>query len=183
MSDRIALEGHFRCYLKDPKTGKMVPDSLREGRNVVTTLGREFNAKRVCGAIATAHENGTLVEDALVEQNFLKWIGLGTGTQLEVPEVESMVAEASVDGTNNMKILALPPTFPEPGTVLFTTDFDKDELSYPDGPESVDVTEAALFLSSATPTLAGESVMAYKAIDRVTKTNGFILTVEWEWRY
>ena len=179
MNRIIPVEGKMSLLLRE--RGKIVPGSRRETKNVVTNTGRQYLADRTA-----ANSFGPIVEKS---NAVMQYIGLGTGTQLEVPAVGSLVNGIQVDGAGNfMKQIGVP-TFPIATTVRFTVTFLTTELTYPGGPATLDLTEAGLFLSeyvaggAMVTTLGNNEVQSYCTFEQITKTGDFALDVQWEWRF
>tara|TARA_Y100000310_G_C20361150_1_gene659033 strand:- start:100 stop:645 length:546 start_codon:yes stop_codon:yes gene_type:complete len=177
LSEKFAVKGYLRTWLVDPKTDLMVPGSLREGENVITTTGRQYIVERcaftVAGPAFTEERNDVVA-----------YIGVGIGLSLEVPETDRLANAVPWAANTFLKQIDVP-THPTATSIRFATEFDLGEISYPGAPDpTIELTEVALYTNDAAIELdkADNPPVSYKTFEKVTKTDSFKLAVEWDWR-
>ena len=174
--------------------GKLVQGSQRIGHNVFTTTGRNWLSKLMAWqAISTP--------DVAFTQRRGRWIGVGTGNQLESQNVSALVTPAKATPTDYLMPIESV-EFPTSTSVRFTKEFGLTEITVASLP--VSVTEIGLFVdvnpvdtiggvedvayaagtveTTLNPALSVNPPVAYKAFDAVTKTIDFILEVKWDLR-
>lgn len=187
----IGIESNFSALLR--RGGKIVPGSRREGHNVFTVTGRNLLSKLLAWQTIGA-------TDIPFTRRRLRWIGVGTGSQLEVTTVAALAQPQLTNSTDYLVALS-PPEFPTPTSVVFIREFGTGEIS-PSGP--VVVSEAGLFAdvnpaagapeedepvdpgvynTTLDPTFASNAPAAYKAFEGLTKTPDFTLEIRWELRF
>lgn len=190
----VHIEGFFSVICRE--RGKIVPGSLREGKNIWTLTGREFLARLMSYssyAPLTAARNDRI-----------RYIGFGIGTTPEVSSVSKLVSPVAYTSSGGDKFLAdlAIPTYPFQtagsfGTsVRYTREFSELELSIS---SSILLTEAGLFtdgspVSSPIPFTPGtrdrtlaqaanQAPVAYKSFEPLRKTQNFTVTAAWEVRF
>jgi len=185
--DPVTISGHLTLRVKDP-AGHVVQEV--DGDNIWTLTGREYLAELMALSLLTPSR--TPVRDDRV-----LYIGLGQGSQAELPEVYGLVDPIEFRVGEFLAQCQVPATFPAdpdgtPRTsVQFIREFAGNEVSLG---ASVIVTEAGLYTdgdpnnNNEVPaptdfaTAAARAPLAYKAFEPVTKPVGFGLEVVWEIR-
>lgn len=192
----IAVVGNFLALMRC--RGKVVPGSRREGHNVFTVTGRNLLSKLV--AWRTIGTN-----DVPYTQRRVRWMGVGSGTQLEVATVSSLNQPALVTST---EYLVTPQTveFPSSSSVRFIREFALGEITISNTP--VVVSEAGLFAdvnpakpgnpndgyedvaydpgtveTVLSPYVGTNPPVAYKAFEGLTKTVDFTFEIRWDFRF
>jgi hypothetical protein len=175
--------------------GKIVPGSVREGHNVFTTNGKNWLTKLMAWqAIA-----GT---DVAYTNRRVRWMGLGSGAQLESPSVTQLVTPVLATATDYLRPIQSV-EFPTSASVRFIKEFGTSEINVVGTP--VLLTEAAMFAdvspsnngayedvsydpvglpsaSTLNPTVGTNSPITYKSFDGLSKTVDFTLEVRWDIR-
>lgn len=191
--DRIRVESNVWLCMRE--RGKIVPRSRREGHNVITVTGRNLMAKLLSwSTIGTTDEAFT--------QRRVRWIGVGTGTQLEVTTVsqlnQAVLAKASP--LDYFVPINYPPNFPTSTSVEYSYEFGVSEISAGGAPVlvsevglfadvnpasagGVDDTAAPGVTTTLDPLVATNPPVAYKAFESLTKTVDFTLEVRWTFRF
>lgn len=183
------VQGHFRLEMKDER-GKLV--GVRDGFNIWTLTGREFLAELM--AIQAVNPSREVFRN-----DRIAYIGVGTGSQLEVSNIQKLVNPVPYRTGQFLAPLAAPATFPISGVeaartaVRFARRFGRNEISLG---YDVALSEFGLFTdgdpdnnwdTGSTPTdfttASGRAPMAYKAEEPITKTVAFALDVIWEVRF
>jgi hypothetical protein len=192
----IAVVGNFEALMRCG--GKVVPGSRREGHNVFTITGRNFLSKLVAWQAIGFN-------DVPYTQRRVRWIGLGSGEQLEVATVEALNEPVLVTST---QYLVAPQSveFPSSSSVRFIREFALGEITVTNTP--VTVSEAALFADVSpakpghpndgyedvplepgvvntilSPYVGTNPPVAYKAFEGLTKTVDFTLEIRWDFRF
>lgn len=178
--------------------GKIVPHSRREGHNVFTITGRNWLSKLIAwNAINAADEPFT--------QRRVRWVGVGSGSQLEVTTVSALANPVIARAAPNQYLVPLdsPATFPTSTSVEFAYEFATTEITT--GGVPVAVSEAGLFtdvnpadtahkgiddveFSPTVPTTLNPAdtnnpPIAYKAFEPLVKTVDFTLQIRWTFRF
>ena len=188
--DIFAL-GNFSALMRCG--GKIVPGSQREGHNVFTVTGRNFLSKLVAWQSLGAN-------DVPYTQRRIRWIGVGSGTQLEVATVTALNQPALITST---QYLVTPQAieFPTSSSVRFIREFALGEITVSNAP--VKVSEIGLFAdvnpvsdgyedvaydpgivdSVLSPYIGTNSPVAYKTFEGLTKTVDFTLEIRWDFRF
>jgi len=192
----IQVIGNFSALLRCG--GKLVPGSRREGHNVFTVTGRNWLSKLV-----TWKTLGT--NDVPYTQRRIRWVGLGSGAQLEAPTVASL--NSSLLATSSYYLAEIQSVeFPTTSSVRFIKEFSLSEITIAGIP--VTISEAGLFadVNPATPgnpndgyednaytpgvvetvlnpAIATNAPVAYKAFGGMTKTSDFTLELRWDLRF
>lgn len=192
----IGVIGNFSAMMRCG--GKIVPGSRREGHNIFTITGRNFLAKLVAWQTIGA-------TDVPFTQRRVRWIGVGSGSQLEVATVSALVQPVLATTT---QYLVTPQTmeFPTSDSVRFIKEFALSEITISNTP--VTVSEAGLFAdvnpakpgnpndgyedaafspgvinTVLNPSLGTNPPISYKAFEGLTKTVDFTLEVRWDYRF
>jgi len=183
------IRGHLRLEMRE--RGKLV--GVREGDNIWTLTGREFIAELI--AIKATNPSRTTFRDDRVG-----YIGLGSGSQSEVSNIESLVDPVPYKTNLFLAALNAPATFPTSGSTTtntvarFMREFSTSEISLG---YNVVLTEAGLFTDGnpdddwnidpddfpvSWNDAAGRAPMAYKTFEPITKTTQFNLRAVWDVR-
>lgn len=184
-SSSTSIEGHFSILMRE--RGKIVPGSIREGNNIWTLTGREYDAQ-----VKSYQSYGP---DVPFRNDRIRYIGFGSGTQPEVSTVTRLVTPISYNAGNLFLAQVGIPTFPltpSRTTVRYTRIYDLLELSVAG---TVTLQEAGLFTDGGPPTYspgtrdltianaAAQAPMAYKSFEPLRKTQNFSLEVRWDLRH
>ena len=171
---------NFRALMRDG--GKIVPGSLREGHNIITSFGQQ-NISRLIAWSAISDTTDVAASDSR-----FRWIGVGKGTQPLVESVSQLnnPTEVSV-GTYLAALDHASTVFPTTTSVKFYKEFLPAEISHAG---TVIITEMGLFMDVAAPTpvldptLGFNNPSAYKVLDEgLVKMASFSLEVEWELKF
>jgi len=172
-----------------------VPGSHREGHNILTTVGKNWLSKLLAWKTVAS-------TDIPYTNRRVRWMALGSGTQLEVSTVTKLVQPQLATATDYLRPIQIVEFTTT--SVLFTKEFGTSEITGTGAP--VGVTEAGLFadVSPATaggfedvsydpignpastvlnPAIGTNPPIAYKAFEVLTKTSDFSLEVRWELRF
>lgn len=177
------IQGHLSFEVRE--NGKL--RQRMEGYNIWTLTGRELLIELM--SLRSINPRSVFREDRVA------YIGVGTGAQVEVPEITSLVTPVPYKTGEFLARLVAPPTFPSAiskTSVQFIREFGKSEISL--GYDVV-ITEAGLFTEGdpennwdieSTPTdfasSSSRAPVAYKSIEPVTKTTDSTLRAVWEVR-
>lgn len=186
---------HSNLWACMRERGKLVPGSRREGHNVFTNNGKNWLSKLVAwNTIAGADEAYT--------HRRVRWMGVGTGSQLEVANVVSLAQAIVADSLGNYLLpISYPQTFPTSTSVQFIREFGVNEITLTGAP--VIVTEVGLFVdvndadnqgtedvavgggvfTTLDPEVPTNAPVAYKSFEALTKTVDFSLEFRWEFRF
>ena len=178
--------------------GKIVPGSRREGHNVFTVTGRNLLSKLISwqtiSGIDIPHTNRRV-----------RWIGMGSGSQLEVSTVSALGVPLLATPTNYLAPIQ-GVEFPTSTSVRFINEFSLNDITVTGAP--ISVSEAGLF-ADVNPAQAGNAndgaedlphdvgvvdtvlnpgvsinpPVAYKSFEGLTKTVDFTLEVRWDFRF
>jgi len=183
----VTISGHLTLRVKDPR-GVVVQE--RKGLNIWTLTGREYLAELMALGLLNPARTG-------VRDDRVLYIGLGSGTTPEVPEISALVDPVEFRVGEFLAQCQVPATFPadtdgSPRTaVQFVREFAGNEVSLG---ASVVITEAGLYTdgdpanNNAVPcptdyaSTALRAPVAYKTFEPVTKIQGYSLEVVWEVR-
>jgi len=190
----VEVRGWVRTLMRE--RGKIVPGSRREGHNVWTNTGREFDAmlKTYKPGGSTPYRNDRVA-----------YLGVGTGYQTEDPGVTNLVTPAPYVAGEFLAPLAHSatdfPLSPTRTTVRYVRVFTEDELTF-GLTTSIQISELGLFTDgnpddgffAGTEAQGGrktnlvdalqQAPAAYKALtEPVEKTNALEFQVEWEIRH
>jgi len=184
--DTQYVMGNFRVVCRE--RGKIVPGTLREGHNVWTLTGREYDA------LLKSYEG--YGPDTAFRNDRIRYIGFGSGTQPEVATVTSLVTPIAWNSGNLfLAEFGAPPTFPlapNRTTVQYTRVYGLTELSVTG---TVTLQEAGMFTDGGSPTFApgtrdltlvnalAQAPMAYKTFEPLKKTQNFELECNWQLRH
>jgi hypothetical protein len=188
--ETVCAEGFVSILCRE--RGKLVPGSMRNGRNIWTLTGREHLAQLMSYA-----SYGPPLDPERNDR--IRYFGFGTGSQPEVSSVTKLVTPIAYDVTNGdfLAQVSLPtyPLSPSRTSVRYSRTYTETELSVTGVPTIV-LTEAGLFTdgdpsSSYAPgtrdlTLANallQAPNAYKVFEPLTKTQNFVLEVSWDIRF
>jgi hypothetical protein len=165
--------------------GKIV--GRREGYNVWTNTGREYNAMlQSYSAMNTPFRSDRL-----------SYMGAGVGAQIETPGVTSLAVPMEFVVGQFLAPLDTPPTFPltpSRTTVRYRRTFLERELTTTAG-SKLNISEFGLFTDGSAPGYAPgsrdisfataplQAPMAYKTFEPIGKTDTMQLEVDWEVRF
>jgi len=171
------IEVMANIWLQLREHGKKVQGGCREGHNVFTDVGRQWLAQLI------SYQG--FGPDVTYRDDRVRYIGVGEGTQVEVPGVVQLINATQVlAGGNYIKEVIAPPDFPSSTRVQWYTLFAAAELSTVPNPTPI-LTEAGIFsdYTGINPVLATNAPAAYKTFEPLTKTTSFTLEVRWEFRF
>lgn len=191
LRDQIHAEANLWMCLRE--RGKIVPGSIREGHNVFTITGRNWLSKLVSWRVVSS-------TDLPYTERRVRWIGVGTGSLLEVTTVSALNLPSLANSTDY--IVPIQSTeFPSSTSARFIKEFGTNEITATGTP--VQVTEAGLFAdvspaagapsediavgggynTTLAPTASTNPPVAYKSFEALTKTVDFTLEVRWDFRF
>jgi hypothetical protein len=186
----VEVKGWVRLCMRE--RGKIVPGSLREGKNVWTNTGREFLALLMSQqALYTPFRTDSIA-----------YIGCGSGSQVASTSVLALANPIAADTGIFLAQLNIPPTFPltpSRTTVQYSYTFLQTELTIPPSIVPVYISEIGLFTNGnqtnnfvpgPSPTgrdtslanAALQSPAAYQTFEPVGKTNALEFEVDWQIR-
>lgn len=191
LRDQIHAEANLWMCLRE--RGKIVPGSLREGHNVFTISGRNWLSKLCAWSTVSS-------TDSPFTERRVRWIGVGTGSLLEVTTVSALSVPSLATSVDYIAPIQTP-EFPSATSVRFIKEFGTNEITVTGVP--VTVSEAGLFAdvnpaagaptedipagggvtTTLTPTLGSNPPVAYKSFEGLTKTVDFTLEVRWDFRF
>lgn len=191
----ILIEGNIRVLMRCG--GKVVSGSKREGHNVFTSTGKAWLSKLMAWSTIA----GT---DIPYTNRRVRWIGIGSGTQLESANIATLAVPELTTSTSYLAVLDSV-EFPSTGIVRFIKEFGLSDISILGSP--VRVTEFGLFAdvspallgagndgsedaphdagvvdTTLNPGLSVNTPVAYKSFEAITKTVDFTLEVRWDFR-
>ena len=182
-------------YLRMRKFGKIVSGSEREGHNILTVTGKNWLSKLIgWKTIAGA--------DVPYTHRRVRWMGVGSGTQLEVSTVSALAQPRLATSTDFLRPIQRI-EFPSSTSVRFFREFGTSEITV--SSNAVPVSEVGLFadvspataggfedmsyeplnptLTTLNPTIGTNPPIAYKAFEALTKSPDFTFEVSWEFRF
>jgi len=194
LRENIFVEANMWLCMRE--RGKLVPGSIRDGHNAFTVTGKNWLSKLVAWSTVGP-------TDIPFTNRRVRWIGVGSGSQLEAPTVSSLVTPVLATATDYLRPIQMS-EYPTSTSVRFTREFGTSEITIAQVP--VMITEAGLYadvqpangggsedssydpinLPSATildPTKGTNALIAYKAFDGLSKTVDFTLELRWELRF
>lgn len=194
-NEDIQVICNFRACLRDPVSKRVVPGTERVAHNVFTDVGRDWLAHLVVWSTIGS-------PDVPVTNRRLRWIGVGTGTQLEQASVSALNEPVEADEDGNYLLPLQTHDFPALKTVRVFKEFTTTEISTSTNPV-VAVTEAGLFVdvhpvssiggvddsavgledTTLNRQVASNALVAYKTFDVINKTQDFNLEIQWELRF
>jgi hypothetical protein len=190
----IHIDINVRLQMRE--RGKLVHGSIREGHNVFTVNGMNW----LSTLMAWQTISGL---DVPYTNRRVRWMGAGSGTQLESANV-SLLAYPILCTTTNYLQPVQSVSFPSSTSVQFTKEFGASEITIAGAPVAVseiglyadvspanngainDVSYNPSELPSATmldPTVGTNPLIAYKTFEPLTKTIDFSLLVNWEFLF
>lgn len=179
-----------RVILETREGGKL--RERREGFNIWTLTGREYLAE-VISLQSLNPSRQTFRQDRV------GFIGMGTGAQAEIANIQSLVEPVPYKSGEFLAHLAAPATFPVTGVDAVRTaaqyirEFGQGEISlgfdvvlseaglYTDG--DPDNNNDIVSVPTDFATASGRAPVAYKTIEPITKTINFTLRAIWEVRF
>jgi hypothetical protein len=176
----IEYKGWVKCLMRE--RGKIVPGSFREGHNIWTNAGREYDALKKTISVAPSTPYRT---------DLIGYIGVGTGTQTEDVNVLSLVTPVVV--TAGIYLAALDPAdFPLGSVktvVRYKRTFAINEITITGG-STANLSEIGLFTNGSPlssyavntrNTAIGTDVpVAYKTFEPIQKRDTLEFEVQWE---
>src|SRR5688572_5817818 len=132
-AEDIAVRGNFEALMRC--RGKIVPGSLRHGHNIFTVTGRNLLAKLIAWKTLGS-------DDVPFTQRRIRWVGVGTGIQLEAPTVSALAQPTLATSTDYLVPIQVV-EFPTSTSVRFIREFALNEITLTNTP--VALTEAGLF--------------------------------------
>lgn len=189
----LAPRVNFKLIARE--RGKLSLANCREGHNVFTNVGADWLASLVAWAVIGGGP------DVPYTNRRPRWIGLGTGSQTEVPGVTGLVTPALVTPSSYLGAIQ-DVQRPTSNSTLFIREFGTGELSIGVG-QSVPITEAGLFAdvypvstgggqddsvvgaadTTLDPTTGVNPPVAYHTFPVVTKTADFSFRIEWTFTF
>jgi len=181
------VEGRVRIETREGGKRRQVS----EGKNIWTLTGREYLAELI--ALSARSPRTTFRDDRVA------YIGVGTGSQAEVANIESLVDPVPFVTSEFLAPTQTPALFPASGTgtpitsVQFIREYATTEISI--GGAAVVLTEAGLFTDGdpdnnwaiGAPVIftpaSTRAPVAYKTFEPITKTTSFTMRVIWEIRF
>lgn len=173
---------NFMVLMRDA-SGRVVPESIRLGHNVMTLAGRDHLTR-----LAVWSAFGTT--DTAFTGRRARWVGVGSGFQLEVEEVVHLAAPlAWTTGSKYLKAMDPALTvFPTLTSVRMKTVFGPTDITY--ASSAVVVSEAGLFFDAVAAgtgelddTSPDNVPIFYKSFEPLVKLDGFSLEILWELRF
>jgi hypothetical protein len=182
------IRGHVT--LETREGGKL--RGRREGYNIWTLTGREYLAE----VISIQSLNPTR---EVYREDRVGFLGIGTGAQAEVPNIQSLVEPVPYKSGEFLAHLAAPASFPVTGVDAVRTaaqyirEFGQGEISlgfdvvlseaglYTDG--DPDNNNDIVSVPTDFATSSSRAPVAYKTFEPITKTINFTLRVTWEVRF
>jgi len=174
----VSVKNNVKIFMRD-LSGRVVPDSVRSGHNVMTTDGADLLTSLVAW-------NTISDPDVPYTQRRARYVGVGNGSQ---PEDKNVVALASpLQISSGVYLKELSPSlnvFPSSTSVKVKAEFTSSEVQAPYGVLAIKISEVGLYfdsspggvLSVSSPT---NTPAFYKKFDPLLKFNGFTLEIEWE---
>jgi hypothetical protein len=187
------IEITSNVFLCMRERGKLVPGSHREGHNVFTSTGRSILSRLIAWQTI-----GT--PDVPYTHKRMRWMAVGSGTQLEAVNVSSLKSPLPVLGSSYLsEIQSI--EFLDSTSVRFIKSFGTSEVTFSSTP--VPITEAGIFAdvnpatmggiedsavgggynSTLSPVVSTYPPSAYKAFEVLTKTQDFTLEIQWDFRF
>lgn len=178
--------------------GKIVRGTKRDGFNIWTNTGREFLA------MIMAIKDNTGGNLSYYRSDRMAYIGVGTGSQMEVPSVNGLVTPIEYVGGTYLAPLDIPdfPLYPTRTTVRFHRVFLENQITL-NVNSRVSISEMGLFTngdptsnppfkcpvdgafdrSTAIADASLQAPNAYKTFEPIGKTDAMQLEVSWEIRF
>lgn len=193
----IQVIANFRATLRE--RGKL--KAWREGHNVMTNHGRDWLAH--LSAWKQLASGGA--DDKGFTNRRVRWVGVGTGAQLEQSTVTKLATPVKATATDYF-IPIQTVDFPTSTSVRFLTEFGYNQISL-DSTYTVAVTEASLFAdvqrvsqvgglddlpfdgaggsgqTTLDPAYQQNVPVTYKTFGVLTKTTDFTLEIQWTLRF
>jgi hypothetical protein len=191
----IVLTVNFHAQMRS--RGKIVPGSVREGHNVFTSVGKSWLTKLMSWSTIGS-------TDVPFTNRRVRWIGVGTGAQLESVNVSSLSAPVLATPVDYLVPLDSV-EFVSSTIVRFIKEFHLNDITVTG--TAIPVTEMGLFAdvnpaitggvndgvediphnigfvnTVLNPSLSTNPPIAYKAFEALTKTVDFTLEVHWDFR-
>ena len=187
------IEINSNVFLCMRERGKLVQGSRREGHNVFTSHGRNILSRLIAWQTIGSHE-------VPYTHKRMRWMGLGSGTQLESTNVTALNSALLATSTEYLAPVQSM-EFLDSTSVRFTKVFGTSEITF--GAAPVAVTEAGIFADVNPATMGGtednpagggytsalradvstNTPSAYKAFEAVNKTIDFTIEIRWDFRF
>lgn len=168
-------ESNFEAWLTDEQ-GRVVPGSRRVGHNVFTDTGRDWLRDLVSWS--------ALSPDVALDSRRFRWVGVGTGSQLELNNIEGLVTPLALSGGDYITTLpawTAPTLTSKKFTIVFGAGAFGGDYAISEAGIFVDVHDGVGTLLD--PSVSDNVPVAYKAFDALTKLDAQTLTVTWEFRF
>lgn len=181
----MGLESNFSAWLTD-EGGLLVPGSVRTGHNVFTEVGRLWVSRLVAWTTV-----GVTTDDVPGDERRPRWLGVGSGSQLEQRGAERLVAPLTITTAPDAYLRAVAaPAFPVIFSQRYTVAFTGASADFDHHGASVSVSEAGLYVDVddgggplLDPGVGTNQLAFYKSFAALTKLAAQTLTVTWELRY
>jgi hypothetical protein len=177
--DKQSIQGKFT--IKAYERGKLRRDLCRNGENIWLIEGRKYDA-----LVKSYKSYGP---DTPFRNDRIKYVGLGSGSQPEVPKISKLASPIAFNASNHFLATLEVPTFSTNQTVVtYTRFYDINEISVA---APTEISEIGLFTDGAAPdyipgtrnislaTAAAQAPLCYKAFEKINKTTDITLLVEY----
>jgi len=171
--------------------GKLVPGSTREGHNVFTNTGRNLLSKLIAWKTLGS-------TDLAFTEKRLRWMGMGSGTQLEVANVSQLNSPVLI--TPSRYLVEIQSTeHPTSTTARIICIFGVSDITFSQG--VVELSEVGAyadvnpadsagdedsaapgFTTALDPSIGTNAPSAYKAFEPINKTADYTIEVRWDFR-
>lgn len=161
--------------------GKLAPRFCRRLENIWLVEGRAYSAQ--------VKSYASYSPDTPLRNDRIKYIGLGQGTQPEVPTISSLVSPIAYNAANHFLAVLNPPTFTTDKTVArYNRFYDVNEISVT-GNQSF--SEVGLFTDGAPPAFSpgtrditltnasSQAPLCYKAFEPIEKSSDLTITIDY----
>jgi len=183
--EKKGVQGHVTIELIDAHTGKK--RIVVEDDNVFTDVGRNYLASLI--SYSTFSQTPGTNEPSSSKRRYdgVRYIGVGTGTQLETSSVSALVNPVAYNAAGDyLAQIVAPNELPGTGiSAVFQRIFGVNEISLP---ATVNVSEVALYPSGpeSSPLAVSSGIhppIAYKTFVPVPVTTDFLFSVRWEIKF
>jgi hypothetical protein len=183
----MLVESNFHAWLTN-EAGLVVPGSHRNGHNVFTESGREWLKQVIVWASIGSNLIG---DDVPQDERRLRWIGVGSGTLLELTSVGALMSPLSITVSPTMYLRVLGTrAHAIDSAVSYTTSFLGSGVDFDHHGSSVTISEAGIFVDvdsgsgpGLDPSVSVNAPVAYKSFAPLTKLAAQTLTISWEFRF
>lgn len=170
---------NFQILMRD-RVGLVVPGSMRQGHNVMTSDGRDLLTQLIAWSTVG-------LTDVAFTARRARYIGVGGGTQVEDQDVVGLVTPLQVTGGVYLKVLDHTlNVFPTITALTVKTVFAPAEITY--SLPALVVSEAGLYFDvspgGVLSQFSSTNVPAfYKTFEPLVKLNSFSMEITWELRF